>query len=349
MVPYNLCQSSMDIHGATTDVTSAIEAARRAVMRYISADDRAVAAYVAGSAATGAWSESSDVDVRVVLTSQPLPPQAFVLEHGVPLEWKFLHISHLGSDEAVLRHPFRAPELAASVVLYDPSRWLCDLRNRIECSVAEPVCRRARATALLSAAHEALERVENAMLLSGTMAPWEFRCALFWSIEAPCALTGKPTTHRRGLVHAGQALKELGAEDLYELALEALGVSLWEPGQANECWRDLERVWLRADDAQHHYLARARIPYWASGISELIQTGLCREAGLPLWTLASLLWRATTPEDRAPVTRALGLLGMERPYGPARRCLAARRWLDALMSAVGAESSGSMSLDMDME
>ena len=258
----------------------------------------------------------------------------------MPLEWKFLPKSNYADDEAVLFHPFRAVEVVESVLLGDPSGFLGSLRGRLRLRYEETFYRRRRAGTLLACAVSAFDRVQLEHRTLGGVSLWEFRCALFWSVEAALVRTGRRPTHRRGLVVLRDALRQLGAETLHDAALDAFGAGDWTPGTVRFLWTRLrERLRTASVEAAHPYLAPGRLPLWDAGFNELIREGNAREAALLVWTLLALCWTTLPPTEREPLVEIWKGCGMERPYGVRNRIEAARRWFAGLRAVLDADES----------
>ena len=321
----------------------ALETARVAVERLVASRTDVVCAFVAGSAANPECDYWSDVDVRVVVDGDVAPSGAFELCDGVPLEWAYVALGGLLEADALRRHPFRAPEIEEGTVLYDPTGFLVDLQRTLR---AESVGRRSagtRASVLLTHAVERLRVVEETWGELGLLALWDYRCVLFWGVEAASIHAGLRPTHRRALV----VLRDCAAtQAAYLGASEALGSSYWDQAAAVETWRDTLRLMIGLPDAlrsQHHYLASGRIELWDSDVRGMIDSGDFREIALPVWTLLTLVWSASEgmPELRDDCGAVLARMGFERPHGVESRLVACRRWIDLLLGVVGVADGAS--------
>lgn len=323
------------------ELTRRIEAAEQAYREWAFGQEGVIGAFVAGSVASGETDAAADVDLRIVLEGTLLPEAFFSLNEGVPLEWKFLPKAHYLDEETVLLHPFRAVEIVEGVLLDDPTGFLRSLQERLRGKYEQVFYRRHRAGTLLAAATTAFDRVQTTDRTQSLVPLWAFRCALFWSVEAGVVRWGFRPTHRRGLVVLREALRQMGAESLYEVALNAFGALSWESQRVRFLWTSL-RERLRSVSPTlltHPYLAPQRLFLWDAAFEEFLRQGNIREAALPLWTLLALCWTALPEPERQPLLELWRLFGMERPYGVQNRIRATQEWIRTLRRLLNADET----------
>lgn len=337
---------SVELHrkdGSTSlpEVSRRLKVAEQAYREWAFEQKGVTGAFVAGSVASGEADAAADVDLRVVLEGVLLPKAFFSLNEEVPLEWKFLPKTHYLDEETVLFHPFRAVEVVESVFLDDPTGFLASLRERLRKKYDQAFYRRHRAGTLLASATTALNRVQTTHRTQGLVSLWEFRCALFWSVEAGIVRWGFRPTHRRGLVVLREALRQVGAENLYEVALNAFGALSWESQKVRFLWTSL-RERLRSVSPMvltHPYLSPQRVFLWDAAFEELLRQGNVRETALPLWTLLALCWITFPEKERQSLLDLWKLFEMERPHGVRNRIQATREWIETLRCLLDADET----------
>ena len=271
-------------------------------MEYAEADSRVAAAFVGGSVARGEADSFSDVDLRIFLVKEPLPPPRFEMRGAAPLEWKFLLWDEFQEIERAFQRPFFSEEIADAVPLYDPQGRLRPLIQAAQ-DRARRAAPHARAQTLLNAAFQQAEEAGDA-----AFPLWNIRCALFWSAQAAALLLGCPPAHRHLLANLRKA-----DETLYENALKTLGAQAWNQSaalEAAECALEAAASLPPERTEGMPYLSRDRVELWrgffhhSTGAGMLPQTESvdARAAALPVWTIAA---QVSLVDARLPQTQRL--------------------------------------------
>ena len=296
-----------------------------------------VGIFICGSMADDKPVTYADVDMRVILNSENMPPTKYVIEQGVPLEWVFVPNSKCEHLEYVLNSPFLSLELAKAVILFDPTGFLAKLKMEVLASYQHRVHVVARAKKLLNAAKEMYEHLRESFEKGEAVPFWCLRCFIFWTGETPPLLLNETPSHKKLFVYLKDVGERLGCPELYPLGLDTLGareIEKWEAEGFLIDALDIIDYVNTKDIAKHFYLSPDKREYWEKGIKELIDQGCCKEATWPIFTIfsvsAPLISQMDTPDSEPYKERCqffFNRLGCTEAYHLERKLFTAEEWL----------------------
>lgn len=289
-------------------------------------------AYTAGSvnwrAAESSQPASSDVDVKVVLDADPLPPSPGKFLFGeVLLDVSFVPLDALRSPEDVLSHYHLAAALSRPSIVVDPTGFLAGLQRSVSQNFAkrhwvQQRCEHARLSVL-----NWIGGIRKAELCHDQVTCWLFAAAGMAHVVLVAALRN-PTIRRRYQA-AQQVLAEHGFLDYHETLLELMGCAHVER-------REVEEHLAAVVDAFDYASRIVETPYrFAADISpigrriaidgsrELIEQGFHREAVYWLVTTYSRC-RAVFANDASIETRE----HYDRGYADLLGCVGIRGFED---------------------
>lgn len=317
---------------------------------------------------------TSDVDVWVVVDA-PVPDFMHDPGHrfavrkfrrgGVILERSFKPWEHLAGAERVLADPHAAPNLAAPVILADPSGRLAQLAAAVGPAFPRRSWVRRRVEAKLANAERFCGFAASGATPPG-FDPFVVGAALTLvaaeNAAGAVALAAlQPSSPRRGFARAGEILARHGRGELFGELLRALGSAALRRDEAERALEELARAWDAAVEVRRTVfgmdfeLSRDAREFAIGGVRELVEGGHHREAMFRLAFLRSLAQNALE-HDAGPDVRAgfregylelLSALGLDTDARRAARLAEIRALLPRLRGACEEVAAGTYGIIAD--
>lgn len=247
---------------------------------------------------------TSDLDVRVVIDADELPPSYQKLVHdNVLLDISYTQLEDIRSPEAVLSDYPTAAHFIRPSILTDPTGHL----NRIRTVVAEEFPRRKWVQARVEAAQNwqlgSLELfLDKSDPLHDQVFAWLYATSLFSHVILVANL--KNPTVRKMLVAAREVLERYDQLAFHESVLEVFGFATLSREQVDQSFENLVEVFETAkavrktDFFGSSGISEAGRPTTLGGIEELIERGYYREA--VFWLIIIHIWCQKILHNDAP-------------------------------------------------
>jgi predicted nucleotidyltransferase len=286
-----------------------IELAKRFLQQQQKQRDDIVGAWIGGSTAQGEDTESSDIDMILVVSSDQKAMQRGGVDtwlDGVYVEAVTLPITWIGSAEEALRNPFSATHMNHALILYDATGILTQQQEAVRASYMEPYWLKMRLQFWLDDVSQHVQGLQTAI---GQHNPLQISLhagrAMWGFISVPLLRVGLAPSSSRGLLQLALVNKPLhdqiadfeGSRDLRTQDILAL-----EP---------LFREWIPFAD----YDDKGNAPeYVAKKAVWLAQQGLPQAALHALWVYLHLIVKDCIDHQEKAVPAAV----------------LAQRWLEAV-------------------
>ncbi|NMO22182.1 hypothetical protein HPC49_38705 [Pyxidicoccus fallax] len=240
-----------------------------------------------------------DVDVVMLTTDRDaIKDDRLELVHdGLVLECAVLGDEPFRSPERILGSAEFADNLAAGVILADPTGELGRLHQRVAVEHSRRQWVQARcednarvAAKRLAQARKALEAGELPAVLM------HFYVGTVMMINLTSISNASPLTMRRCFVRSGELLEAQGQADLHEEALELIGTARLTRGDTERFLSHFDEAFRMAIQVKRqrvHYDFKFREhlrPYYVDGTREMIEAGRHREATFWIIGFAYQAW-----------------------------------------------------------
>ncbi|AEI67789.1 hypothetical protein [Corallococcus macrosporus] len=228
-----------------------------------------------------------DVDV-VVVTTDPGSVQGDRMElslDGIIIECGVLSDEPFRSPEGILSSAEHADNLAAGVILADPTGSLQKLHTQVAAEYARRRWVQARCDSRKEYIGRRMRQAREALAADNFPAVFmHFYVAMSLLVGLTAQADAKPLTLRRGFVLSGALLESWGRADLHEEALALLGsahLSREEVEQFLAHFDEAFELAVRVKRKPIHYdfkFQRHLRPYYVDGTREMLREGRHREA-----------------------------------------------------------------------
>ncbi|ADO71981.1 hypothetical protein [Stigmatella aurantiaca] len=271
-------------------------------------------AFVAGSVARMApdtelepW---RDLDV-VMLTREPQMVKAERMElvhEGIILESSCLSAAPFHSAETILSTPEHADNIAAGIILADPTGELQQLHKQVAAEYSRKRWVKARLDFQRKDLSDRLEQAVKASQFSERFV--HFHMAMVYLSGLLAIAHNRPLTLRRRLVITGELLEAEGKTQLHEDVLALIGCNHLTRETVERYVTEFDQAFGRAIQVKritvpYDYKFRAHLrPYYVEGTLDMVREGRHREAIFWLfgfYYLAAMVLMSDAPAEEKPL------------------------------------------------
>ena len=190
-----------------------IELAKRFLQEQQQQRDDILGAWVGGSTAQGEDTESSDIDMILVVSGEERAMQRGGVDtwlEGVYVEAATMPITWIGSAEETLSNPFFATHMNHALILYDATGILTQLQQAVQASYMEPHWLKLRLQFWLDEVSRQVQGLQTAINQHNPLQICLYAGHAMWGfISVPLLHIGLAPSSSRGLLQLASVNKRL--------------------------------------------------------------------------------------------------------------------------------------------